>query len=126
MAIINTKLHGILDYSIAFVLILPWIVNYNATSQDSLVLASCGSLVLLYSLITNYEFGMIKLLPMRVHLVLDLLVGLFLILTPWLFDLYNYYGYWPIIIGIPMLVLTALSSSSAYRVTRRDLDITKP
>jgi len=123
--IVNTRLHGILDYTTAFVLVLPWIVDYYSKNEDTWKLAAIGGIIFLYSIITDYEFGLIKLLPMKVHLVLDVLIATLLIITPWLF-VYNLYTNWAMFMGIALIVIVILSSASAYKITKRDLDITKP
>ncbi|MCE3259163.1 MAG: hypothetical protein K0S12_804 [Bacteroidetes bacterium] len=125
MKIINTRLHGILDYLVAFVLILPWIVDHHSTAEDTWALASLGGLIFLYSFITDYEFGLIKLIPMRVHFVFDIIAALLLVTSPWLFQ-FEHYTRWPAVVGLLYLVTIFLSSALPYRVTRRDLDITKP
>jgi uncharacterized membrane protein HdeD (DUF308 family) len=38
-----------------------------------------------YSLITDYELGVWKVAPMAVHNVIDIVAGVFLALSPWLF-----------------------------------------
>ena len=52
---------------------------------DSLVLLVAGGALLLYSMLTKYELGFVKFIPLRVHLLLDLLGGLALAASPWLF-----------------------------------------
>jgi hypothetical protein len=126
MKIINTKLHGILDYLLMFALLLPWIVNYYTHSEDTWIFAAFGAVIGLYSLITNYEFGMIKFLPMKIHLLFDAVTAVFLVVSPWLFHLRHYYYYWPFAIGISLLLTVIFSSTAPYRITKRDLDITKP
>jgi hypothetical protein len=126
MNIVNTKLHGIIDYSIASVLVLPWVVNFNEKSSDTWILASIGAVMLIYCLLTDYEWGQIKLIPMKAHFVMDILLAIVLIAAPWLFNIYNYFYYWPVALGITLLVLVIFSSPEAYRITNRDLDITKP
>jgi hypothetical protein len=123
--IVNTKLHGILDYITAFVLVLPWIVNYHSHNEDTWKIAATGGLIFLYSSITNYEFGLVRLIPMKVHLILDVVIALFLIATPWLFE-FNLYTNWTMFVGITSLLIVLLSSSTPFQITRRDLDITKP
>ncbi len=126
MKLINTKLHGILDQILAFALLLPWMVNYYTRSDDTWLFAAVGASISLYSLCTDYEFGLVKLLPMKTHLVFDVIVALFLIIGPWVFQLRHYYFYWPLSLGLSILLIVIFSSSIPYRITKRDLDITKP
>ncbi len=126
MKIISTKLHGIFDYSSGLILLLPWITNFNQSSADTQVLAALGAMTIFLSLLTDYEFGLIKLLPMKVHLILDVCQAALLIATPWMFPVRNYAFYWPVVLGVAELIIIVLSSSKPYQVTRRDLDITKP
>jgi hypothetical protein len=45
-----------------------------------------GVSALVYSLLTNYELGLFKVLPFRGHLALDVMSGVLLVLSPWLFQ----------------------------------------
>jgi hypothetical protein len=126
MKLINTRLHGILDYGFAFILMLPWISQYYSGDEDTWLLAMAGGLVAIYSLITNYEFGVIRIVPLKFHLVLDVIVGIFLIALPWIASVYNYYFYWPTLLGILIILLAVTTSPTPFIVTKRELDITKP
>jgi hypothetical protein len=48
-----------------------------------------GGAAILFSLLTNYEWGVLKVIPMRVHLVVDFLSGALLAASPWLFGFAN-------------------------------------
>jgi hypothetical protein len=125
MKIINTRLHGIIDYCTALALVIPWITDYFPASEDTWILAATGSLIFLYSIITNYEFGLLKVIPMKTHLALDIFISLFLIACPFIFAL-PHYTKWPLILGVMGLIVTILSTPVPYKITARDLDITKP
>lgn len=126
MKTVNTRLHGLLDYTVAFMLMIPWMSDYYVRSQDTWLLALAGGIVVLYSLFTNYEFGFFKYISMKVHLVMDILVSVFLIGLPFLMPLDHYFLYWPVSLGAIFLVIVILSASKPYTVTHKDLDITRP
>src|SRR5262249_58793512 len=44
-----------------------------------------GVVLIAYSLLTQYEWGLLKVLPMPYHLVIDFAASLFLAISPWLF-----------------------------------------
>jgi len=44
-----------------------------------------GVATLAYSLLTDYEYGVLKIFPMAVHLALDVFLGVLLACSPWIF-----------------------------------------
>lgn len=122
---ISTRLHGLLDYVAAIALVIPWIVSFYEDANDTWILALTGVAILMMSLLTNYELSFIRIIPMKLHLFMDVLVAVFLIALPFLFPMYHYYLYWPVLLGILGLVVVLLSSSRPFVVTKRDL-ITLP
>ncbi len=51
-----------------------------------MVLVWAGILIIGMSLLTNYEYGLFKKVPMEIHLVVDAVIGFFLLMSPWLFE----------------------------------------
>jgi hypothetical protein len=123
---INTRLHGIMDYTFGFILLLPWIVNYHQGSKDTDIIALTGAATIVLSLMTDYELSVVKVVPMKAHLFIDVLSGLLLIALPFLFPVSHYYLYWPVILGLGELLIVLLSSSKPFVVTKKDLNITRP
>lgn len=83
---ISRRTHGILDYVVGLVLIIaPTLLGFNDGTAAQNVPVILGVSALIYSLITNYELGLLKVLPFRAHLGLDVMSGLLLGLSPWLF-----------------------------------------
>lgn len=80
-----TKLHGYMDYLMGVALLLLPFTFYFPDGAATTILVILGAGTIVYSLITDYELGLFKLLPMKVHLGIDLLAGIFLIASPWLF-----------------------------------------
>lgn len=86
MHIIPSSVHGVLDYLVGLVLILsPRFFGFQTGGVEEKLPVLLGVAVLSYSLVTRYEFGLFELLPFRIHLVLDLLSGVLLASSPWLF-----------------------------------------
>jgi hypothetical protein len=87
MKIIDTKTHGYMDYIMGiFLLASPSLFGLNLNGIESTVFYIVGITALLYSLLTNYELGLIKMIPMKGHLALDIFSGIFLAASPWLLD----------------------------------------
>jgi hypothetical protein len=71
---IPTKVHGVLDYmTAAFLHTLPRVMGWSDTVTRVLDTAAAGATG--YSLMTDYELGLVKALPMKAHLTLDALSG---------------------------------------------------
>lgn len=86
MRFIDTRVHGIVDYLMGvFLMAAPWLFGFATGGAAQWVPVILGIAVLLYSLMTDYELGVIKVISMRAHLMIDLLSGVFLAASPWIF-----------------------------------------
>ena len=86
MHFIPRSVHGILDYVVGILLILaPTLFGFSHIDTARNVALFMGSGALLYSVLTNYELGLVKLIPFSVHLTLDVISGVLLAASPWLF-----------------------------------------
>jgi hypothetical protein len=84
--IVSTKTHGILDYLTgASLLTAPKLLGIEDEPSAARVLRMAGGGATVYSLLTDYELGLIKVLPMPLHLALDAASGVLLASSPWLF-----------------------------------------
>lgn len=80
---LNPTFHGILDYLAAGALIvLPFLLGFEGI-ELWLSVAGGGGLIL-YSLITDYQFGLAKLVPYNLHLVFDVSAGAALLIAPFI------------------------------------------
>ena len=85
MQIIDTKTHGYIDYIMGTLLIaMAYFINFKSENMPNFVFYLVGALAIFYSLLTKYELGVIKIIPMYIHLMLDSLSGIFLATSPWL------------------------------------------
>ncbi len=84
MKLFSTKTHGVLDYtSVVALLALPRTMGWSKPVTNILTASALGTLV--YSLLTRYELGARKVLPVKTHLGLDALSGLLLAIAPFVF-----------------------------------------
>jgi len=98
MKFITTRTHGMLDYGVGALLIAaPWLFGFANEGPETRIFVALGIAAFVYSLFTRYELGLVKVLPFRAHLILDLLSGLLLAASPWLFD-FAERVYWPHVI----------------------------
>lgn len=85
MKIIPTKVHGLLDYPWGVLLIcFPWIFQ-TPPGAASTVPVILGILLLVGSMTTDYEAGLLRIFTMRFHLGLDIVSAIFLGASPWIF-----------------------------------------
>lgn len=83
MRIITSRVHGMLDYLVGVLLILaPQVLDLGA-GAESRVLVWLGVAAIGYALVTRYELGLLRLLPFRGHLGLDLVHAAILTSSPW-------------------------------------------
>ncbi len=101
MRFIDSKTHGYLDYATALLLIAsPWIFGFWAGGAESWVPIILGVGLAFYSLLTDYELSITKGISLKAHLTMDVISGLFLAFSPWLFQ-FSELVYLPhLIIGI--------------------------
>lgn len=86
MRVIPTRIHGVIDYLMGAILIAaPWILGFADGGAEQWVPVVLGAGLILYSLLTDYELGIARVIPMSIHLGLDVLSGAFLAISPWLF-----------------------------------------
>lgn len=112
MKIISTKVHGFIDYFYGIALLLsPWIWDYNATGLESLIPILLGVSIISISLMTDYEKSLLRLISMKNHLLIDFLSGIFLALSPWLFDFKDIVYLPHLIFGITAIIVAILTKT---------------
>ncbi|MCU0352120.1 MAG: SPW repeat protein [Cytophagales bacterium] len=101
MRFISTRMHGALDYLTgALLIIAPWMMKFGRGGAETWIMLILGAGAILYSLLTDYEWGMAKVFSMRTHLTFDLLSGILLAASPWLFG-FSEHVFWPhVVLGV--------------------------
>jgi hypothetical protein len=86
LRVIPTQVHGVLDYLTGSALLAaPGLLGIKDEPRAALALRLAGAGATAYSLLTDYELGLVRLLPMPTHLALDAMSGALLASSPWLF-----------------------------------------
>lgn len=101
-----------LDYVMGLLLIAsPWIFDFARDGAETWIPVILGVSTILYSLFTNYELGISGKISMKTHLAIDLVSGIFLAVSPWLFG-FNDYVYLPhVIFGLTEVMAVLLSKT---------------
>ncbi len=122
MRFIPTRVHGIIDYLFGVLLIAaPWLFGFADLEMARWVPIIIGALIIIYSLLTRYEMGVADVIPMNVHLWLDILGGLVLAASPWLFGFADEI-WWPhLTFGLLEIIIAAVTETTpaVHRTVRR-------
>ena len=107
MRFLPTKVHGLLDYLAGITLaISPFLLWTTTMDLDLWIPLVAGVALIVISVCTDYEWGAAKTFTMRSHLTLDLLLGIFLAISPWLFGFAD-------VVFIPFLIFGAFEIIAA-------------
>ena len=108
--ILTPRLHGFLDYGLVLAFYLaPSLFDFPPTA--SVFAYSVGTAQLIASLLTAYPLGVLKLIPFPIHGILESLIALGVIASPWLFGFAtetsarNFY----VGAGVALLVVVAIT-----------------
>ena len=98
---ITTRMHGIMDLGmVAILLAAPFALGFATGGAKQWLPMGLAVVLFASSMLTRYELGMIGLIPMPMHLMLDVGAGLLLAASPWLFG-FSGTVYWPhLILGL--------------------------
>lgn len=120
MRFISTRTHAVNDYIFGMMLVLVPLFFYGDGGAAVWVPIVIGIVLTLQSLITNYEFSLANMVPVKVHLLMDALAGLILIVSPWLFGFSD-------TVWRPHVIVGALEIGLAlFTHTHRDQPVSYP
>ncbi|HUC82664.1 MAG TPA: SPW repeat protein [Flavisolibacter sp.] len=112
MRFLSTKVHGYLDYIVGALLIAaPWLLDFDRGGAETWVPVIMGAGAIIYSLLTDYELGATRGISMRTHLTLDLMSGILLAASPWIFGFADY-------VYLPHLVLGIFEIGASLMTSR--------
>ncbi len=117
MRFIPTRVHGVLDYVTAGVLIAaPSLLGFRKNGMQTWLPIALGVGTIGYSVLTDYELGLFKIIPMPMHLALDAANGALLAASPWLFGFAEEISAPHLGLGLFEIVVTASSQATPARV----------
>ncbi len=86
MRVISTRTHGAIDYATgAGMFVAPALLGISDEPAAARTLRAAGLAAMAYSLLTDYEFGVVRVIPMPAHLAMDATSGVLVAASPWLF-----------------------------------------
>lgn len=86
MQFLSSKTHTIIGIVVALLLLAaPNLLGFSANEAATLVARLVGVFVLINELITTSAYSPLKLISMKAHIALDVVTGVFLAVSPWLF-----------------------------------------
>ena len=110
MRFIPTRFHGILDYIVGPLLIAsPWLLGFSEVEAATWAAVIAGALVLMQTVLTDFEVGLLKKVAVSTHLMMDAVVGVLLAISPWVLG-FSDRVYLPHLIFGVYLFLAALST----------------
>jgi len=112
MRFIPTRIHGVIDYLVGIVLIAaPWLFSFSDDRAATLVPVILGIAIIVYSLVTDYELGVVHAIPMSAHLIIDIIGGLVLAVSPWVFGFSDTVWAPHLIVGILEIVIALVTQT---------------
>jgi peptidoglycan/LPS O-acetylase OafA/YrhL len=124
MRFVSTPYHGILDYAGGAMLMLaPFVLGFseiNHTAAWASVIL--GAAIFVQATFTDFEGAWFeRLIPMRIHLAVDLVLGLALLAAPFVFDSASLgtYGISFVVAGAGLLVLAAITQTTPLQGSDR-------
>ncbi len=116
---ISTAFYGVLNYLVALTLIAsPWLFDLaNISSAAFLIPIYIGWLQLIMAIFADTEVGFVKQFPVQIHLVLDVVMGFFLFVSPWLYT-FSSKAFWPEVLLGGLLFFVGIFTKRSPFLTR--------
>lgn len=117
MKIIPKFYHGVLDYLSGLLLLAaPNLLGLTQIGGATVwVPRVVGLMILLQALMTDYELGVMKVIPIAMHLMTDYGVGAFLLIAPFVFGISAH----SIAATVLLLVMGVVALGAAYMTQPR-------
>ena len=107
-----TRVHAALDYSFSlFLMLAPAIFGFGEADAETVLPIVAGVLICFYSFFTKYEGGLYHFFPLKLHYLFDLIIGLLITFSPWIFGFNDmvYKPHFYIGLGFSILAFASLA-----------------
>ena len=127
---ISTSFYGVMNYLLSFTIMTsPWLFGFSHIGGCSLLLPIFfGWLQFIMAVFSNNSHGFIKVFPMEMHFFLDVIIGSFLLTSPFVYGFaYNSEGVFGHVDGVflPQVILGGLLCIMGI-FTQKSPFLTKP
>ena len=111
---ISPSLHGILDYLVDITLIIiPVVFNFMEISNSAFwVSIGIGLSNFLYSLFTKYSRSVVKIIPLKMHLLFDFIVGLVLLSVAFILPVEGFIQLYYVAMGAGIILATIFTNTN--------------
>jgi hypothetical protein len=83
---IPLNVHAALEPLIAIVIIAaPWIFGFSDANDAKVVCIAVGVIMLIAGSMTDWRMSIVRVIPLRVHMMTDLVLAAVLVLSPFVF-----------------------------------------
>lgn len=115
MRFITKTIHAYLDYPVALgLLIMPGLLGLGTSNPLAFWLSVItGAAALALTILTDHQTGLIKVLPYKLHLAVDFLVGLAFVAAPFILGFAGLDAAYYWVIGATVLVVVGLHKEEA-------------
>jgi hypothetical protein len=102
-----------MDYIMAILLVTsPFTLDYYNAGPETMLPVCLGLLALFITPMTDFRFAVIRVIPLKWHLYFDFAAGIFLALSPWIFDFYRHVYMPHVIFGLLQVIASLVTSTS--------------
>ncbi len=110
MKFVTKRIHAFLDYPVALgLIVLPFLLNLGNSNALALYLSvATGVAAFILTLLTDHHLGVFRIISYKLHLLVDLIVGIVFLTAPFIFSFEGIDAYFYWINGAAVLTVVSL------------------
>ena len=113
---VTKTMHAFLDYPVALSLVvLPFALGLGGSHPLALWLAvGAGVAAFILTVFTDHKLGLVRIIPYKIHVAVDLLVGLAFLLAPLAFGFSGIDAWYYWVNAIAVIIVVSLSEPGTF------------